>query len=323
MIQLNMLEIFLNTFNTNSLALVQVLLIALVGALLVRKKIFKPSDVKGLSVVIINALLPSMIFSRIIDNLDPESFPLWWVLPLVGIGLILIGIFFAVLLFYRELPAKRSLLPIASMQNAGYLALPLGHAIYPEQFDLYSLYVFLIIMGVNPILWSVGKFLSTGGRMVEFSWRQFITPPFIANLAGIFFVLTGLHHYIPKVVFNAIDLTGSATVPIANFILGAVLGGISLRVLPSFLDIVRLLGVKFLIIPLVTVSAMILLNLKETNSLLSDVVLIQAVSPPAIGILIQIRNYGGDEQESGSLLMISYAACIVIIPFWMALWKVV
>jgi len=323
MVQPIMLEVFLKTFNTNSLALVQVLLIALAGAILVRKKIFKPSDVKGLSVIIINVLLPSMIFSRIIDKLDPKNFPLWWVLPLVGIGLILVGIIFAVLLFYRDLPEKRSLLPIASMQNAGYLALPLGHAVYPEQFELFSLYVFLIIMGVNPILWSVGKFLSTGGKMVEISWKQFITPPFIANLTGIFFVLTGLHIYIPKVVFNAIDLTGSATVPIANFILGAVLGGISLRVWPSFWDIVRMLGVKFLIIPFVTVLAMILLNVKETNSLLSDVILIQAVSPPAIGILIQIRNYGGDEQESGSLLLISYAACIVIIPFWMALWNVI
>ena len=318
-----MLDIFLKTFNSNAFALIQVLLIALAGAVLVRKKIFKSSDVKGLSLVIINVLLPSMIFSKIITNLDPKSFPLWWMLPLVGIGLIGVGIFFAVLLFYRDLPAKRTMLPIASMQNAGYLALPLGHAVYPEQFDLYALYVFLIIMGVNPILWSVGKFLSTGGKLVEFSWKQFITPPFIANLTGIVFVLTGLHHFIPKVVFNAIDLTGSATVPLANFVLGAVLGGISLRVWPTFSDMVRTLGVKFLIIPIVTVFVMILLNLRESNSLLSDVILIQAVSPPAIGILIQIKNYGGDEQESGSLLLISYAICIVVIPFWMALWKVI
>jgi hypothetical protein len=263
-----------------------------------------------------------MIFSKIVRTLDPQSFPLWWVLPLVGIGLILIGIVFAVLFFYKDLSSKRSLLPIASMQNAGYLALPLGQAIYPEQFDLYALYCFLIIMGLNPILWSVGKFLSTGGKMIEFSWKQFITPPFIANLLGISFVLSGLHQYLPKIVINAIELTGTATVPIANFILGAVLGGISLRVWPSFSDTIRVLGVKFLIIPLVTIFVMMLLNLKETNSLLSDVILIQAVSPPAIAILIQIRNYGGDAQKSGSLMLISYIACVLVIPLWMAIWSV-
>jgi len=317
-----MSEIFFAAFTSNTLALVQVLLIAFAGAALVRTKVFKAGDVNGLSKTVVNVLLPAMIFSEIVHTLDPQSFPLWWVLPLVGVGLILIGIVFAVLFFYHDLSLKRSLLPIASMQNAGYLALPLGQAIYPDQFDLYALYCFLIIMGLNPILWSVGKFLSTGGQMVQFSWRQFITPPFIANLLGICFVLTGWYQYIPKMVINAIELTGTATVPIANFILGAVLGGISLRVWPSFSDTIRVLSVKFLFIPLVTIFIMLFLNLKGTNSLLSDVILIQAVSPPAIAILIQIRNYGGDEQKSGSLMLISYLFCIVAIPVWMAVWKV-
>src|SRR5512133_1345012 len=189
-----MFEVFFATLSSNMLALVQVLLIALAGAVLVWKQVFKSGDIKGLTLIIINVLLPSMIFSKIVRTLDPQSFPLWWVLPLVGLGLIVTRLIFAILFFYRDLSSKRSLLPLASMQNAGYLALPLGQAIYPEQFDLYALYCFLIIMGLNPILWSVGKFLSTGGQMVEFSWKQFITPPFIANLLGITFVLSGLHH---------------------------------------------------------------------------------------------------------------------------------
>ena len=318
-----MSEIFFRTLSSNALALVQVLLIALAGAVLVRTKVFKPTDVKGLTLIVINVLLPSMIFSKIVSSLDPQNFPMWWVLPLVGIGLIAVGILFAILFFIRELSSKKSILPIASMQNAGYLALPLGQAIYPEHFNLYALYTFLIITGLNPILWSVGKFLSTGGQVLEFSWKQFITPPFIANLLGITFVLTGLNMYIPKLVFNAIELTGTATVPIANFILGAVLGGISLKVWPSFGDTIRVLGVKFFIIPLVTVLAMLAFHVRETNSLMSDVILIQAVSPPAIAILIQIKNYGGDAQKSGSLMLISYVCCIIVIPLWMAIWSVI
>ncbi|MEI6677503.1 MAG: AEC family transporter [Mariniphaga sp.] len=317
-----MTEVFFTTLTSNAMALVQVLLIALTGAILVRTHIFKSGDIKGLTLIVVNVLLPAMIFSKIVATLDPVTFPLWWVLPLVGIGLILIGVIFAMLLFARDLSAKRSLIPLASMQNAGYLALPLGQAIYPEQFDHYALYTFLIIMGLNPILWSVGKFLNTGGHEMQFSWKQFITPPFIANLAGITFVISGLHHYIPKIVYNAIELTGTATIPIANFILGAVLGGISLKKWPSFMDTLRVVGVKFLIIPLVTIFAMMFFQIKETNPLLSDVILIQAVSPPAIAILIQIKNYGGDAQKSGSMMLISYIACIAAIPIWMAVWKV-
>ena len=315
--------LFFATLSANTLALVQVLLIALAGAILVRREVFKSGDLKGLTLIMINVLLPSMIFSKITGTLDPQSFPLWWVLPLVGIGLILVGVFFALLLFMGDLSSKRSLLPVASMQNAGYLALPLGQAIYPEQFDRYALYTFLIIMGLNPVLWSVGKYLSTGGHLIKFSWKQFVTPPFIANLLGILFVLSGLHHFIPKVVGNAIELTGTATVPIANFILGAVLGGISLKMWPSFSDTLRVLSVKFLIIPLVSVMVMVMLNVKVINPLMSDVILIQAVSPPAIAILIQIRNYGGDAQKSGSLMLISYIACLVVIPVWMSIWSLI
>ena len=317
-----MIEIFFTTLTSNSLALAQVMLIALAGAVLVRRKVFNSEDIKGLSSLVVNVLLPSMIFSNIVTILDPHRFPLWWVLPLVGIGLIIIGLIFSVLFFYGDLSSKRGLLPISSMQNAGYLALPLGQAIYPDQFDQYALYTFLIIMGLNPILWSVGKFLSTGGKLITFSWKQFITPPFIANLLGICFVLSEFRQYIPKIVFNAIELTGTATVPVANFILGAVLGSISLKIWPSFADTIRVLSIKFLIIPLFAILAMLLINLKVTNSLLSDVILIQAVSPPAIALLIQIKNYGGDSQKSGSLMLISYIGCIAVIPLWMAIWKV-
>ncbi len=317
-----MSEIFITTFQSNTLALVQVLLIALAGAILVRTKLFKNSDIKGLTLTIINVLLPAMIFSKIVHTLDPQYFKLWWVLPLVGIGLIAIGIALALVFFMRDISSKMSLLPIASMQNAGYLALPLGQAIYPQHFDEYALYTFLIIMGVNPILWSVGKFLNTGGRILEFSWKQLITPPFIANILGILFVLTGLHHLIPVLVSNAIELTGTATVPIANFILGAVLGGISFKSWPSALDTIRVLGIKFFAIPLIAILVMMAIHIRETNFLMSNVILIQACSPPAIAILIQIKNYGGDSQRSGSLMLLSYLVCILVIPLWMAFWSV-
>src|SRR5659263_635872 len=81
-----MSEIFFVTLTSNTLALVQVLLIALAGAILVRTQVFKSGDVKGLTLIIINVLLPAMIFSNIVGTLDPQRFPLWWLLPLAGVG---------------------------------------------------------------------------------------------------------------------------------------------------------------------------------------------------------------------------------------------
>jgi hypothetical protein len=121
---------------------------------------------------------------------------------------------------------------------------------------------------------------------------------------------------------EVIDLTGSATVPMANFILGAVLGGISLRIWPPLLDILKVISIKFFIIPLITLLLMLYFNLKVTQPLLSDVILIQATLPPAIAIMIQIKNWGGEVQQTGSLMLISYTFCLIAIPFWLAVWKI-
>lgn len=111
-----MTEIFFTTLSSNTLALIQVLLIALTGAVLVRTRVFKSGDVKGLTMIVINVLLPSMIFSKIVSSLNPQTFPLWWVLPLVGIGLILIGVVFAILFFFPGSLRKKKL--ITNRQHA-------------------------------------------------------------------------------------------------------------------------------------------------------------------------------------------------------------
>ena len=315
-------DLFLTTLLNISGALFKILLIAMLGAWLVWRKVFSPEDITSFSSLMIKVLLPAMIFSKIVLTLKPAEFPTWWVLPLIGLGLILIGVLAALLLFANDLKAKRNLIPISSMQNAGYLALPLGQAIYPDQFDLYALYCFLIIIGLNPILWSIGKFLNTSDPNQKFSWRQLVTPPLVALLVAITMVLSGIHRFIPPSIVDVIDLTGSATVPMANFILGAVLGGISLRIWPKVSDILKVISIKFFILPFVTLLLMLYFNLKATQPLLSDVILIQATLPPAIAIMIQIKNWGGEVQITGSLMLISYTFCLIAIPFWLALWKI-
>lgn len=67
---------------------------------------------------------------------------------------------------------------------------------------------------------------------------------------------------------------------------------------------------------------MLYFNLKATEPLLGDVILIQATLPPAIAIMIQIKNWGGEVQQTGSLMLISYTFCLIAIPFWLAIWKI-
>jgi predicted permease len=42
---------------------------------------------------------------------------------------------------------------------------------------------------------------------------------------------------------------------------------------------------------------------------------------PATQIIIQVKKYGGDVQNVGSMMFIAYSLCLITIPFWFAVWN--
>jgi len=242
---------------------------------------------------------------------------------LAGIVMALVGTGLGALVFARRLPEKRNMLPLAGMQNAGYLVLPIGMALFPDRFDTFALYVFLFILGYNPILWSLGKLLVSGSGGSRPGWRQFVTPPFIANLVAIAFALGGVGRFLPGPVLGAIDLLGTAAVPVATLVLGAVLGSIDVRLRSHIADTARALGVKLMLLPSVTVVLLHLTRLHVSNPLLAEFFVIEAASAPAVALVLQVRTYGGDERRVGSVMFFSYLACTLTLPVWVAVWRLI
>ncbi|NMB71530.1 MAG: permease [Bacteroidales bacterium] len=312
---------FQTTFLTVLSAQAKVYLVILLAAVLVRAKVFGKAEVKALTNLIVVLFLPCLIFSNITNTFRPAETPFWFILPLAAIALSAFGLGVAWIFFRKELPEKRNLLPIASMQNAGYLALPLGQMLFPLQFEQYALYVFLMILGLSPFLWSVGKMLSTGVHTNSSRWPGFVNPPFIANVLAITLVLAKLNGVVPSFVTETVRTLGGATVPLANFALGAIIGGISLRRVPGLKDALRVLSVKFLLMPALMILVVLWTGIGNTNGLLAQTLIIQAASPPATAIMLQINRYGGDEQLAGSLMILSLIVCLPAIPFWLALWN--
>jgi predicted permease len=325
------MEAFSGTFFIMFRAMVQLLLIAVLAGFLVRRRWITQEQIRSLAAVTVNVLLPSMIFSNIIKTFHPAVTPGWWLLPILGVAVSSAGLVMAWLLFRRELPKKNLMLAMAALQNSGYMALPLGKMAYPEQFDRFAMLTFLFILGYSPLLWSVGKRLCTTcnagsiGQPLGGGWRGFITPPFTANLVAVTLVLTGLGRFFPSVVTESLDMLGSATVPVATFVLGATVGGIVLTRMPPWSDAVRAIGVKLVLLPalLVTVlGALTAWTAVRIDPLMGNFLVIQAASAPATALALQVRKYGGDEQQTGSLLLISYAVCTVTLPLWLAVWRV-
>lgn len=301
-------------------AIFQLLLIALAAGIFVKKKVVTEAQIEALSSLTVKIFLPCLIISKTISQFDPEAFALWWVLPLAGILLILIGLLFSGMLF-RMNPDKMPLMPISSIQNGIYIILPIGKVLFSDSFDTFAIYCFLLILGLTPIMWSVGKVMLSGDRTQRVHLKDFMTPPFIVTLISVFAVLTGFSEWIPGSILISVDLLGQATVPLAIFILGATIGSISLHRLPPIGDIIIVSVVKFILVPGAAFFTLYLGGFYLSMPLVCAVVLIQATSPPAANLVVIVQHYGGDTQAISSMMLIQYLIAILAMPLWIAAWQ--
>jgi predicted permease len=218
-------------------------------------------------------------------------------------------------------PEKKPLMTLASMQNAVYIVLPIGQILFADQFDLFASYCFLLILGLNPVIWSVGKVMISGKQESRIQFKDFITPPLAAIFISVAAVFTHLSAFIPASVLDAMDLLGQATVPLAVFILGATIGSISFRKMPSLKDTLIVTTVKFILVPSTVFAVLYYGQFNVSMPLFCSLMIIQASAPPAANLILIVKNYGGDTQSISSMMLIEYLLCLIFMPLWIAAWQ--
>ena len=316
-----MIEAFIVAFSATLPAIAVIFLIVVISVVMSRRGLISQTQIDGLSAATVNLFLPCLIFAKVVEHFEPAAQPGWWTLPLAGIAIALVGTGLGALVFWGQLPEKLDMLPLAGMQNAGYLVLPVGLALFPQQFNTFAVYVFLFVLGFNPVLWGFGKILVTGNHGQHPKLRDLLTPPLVANLLGVTAALTGFGRALPRPALDAIDLVGTAAVPSATVVLGAVLGSISVRFRAHLGDAGRAIAIKFFVLPLLVVVVLQAVKLHAANPLLAEFLVIEAASAPAVGLVLMVRTYGGNEQRVGTVMFVSYAVCALALPAWIAVWR--
>jgi hypothetical protein len=317
------LETLLGAFSGTLAGILKVFLIIFASGVLVRLKVITSQHITSLTAATVNIFLPCLIFSNLTQTFDYKDFPIWWVLPLTAVFMIAFGLAAGFLFFIRELPGKKNMLALCSIQNSGYLVLPIGQALFPQQFDQFANYTFLYLLAFGVFLWSLGKHLITSGEDEKINWKGLANPPLVANFFALGMVFTGLNRYIPGFAADSIEMLGNAAVPVANFVLGAILGGITLHLRRYLADALKTTTVKLILLPLATIAVLHLLNVKESYPLMGSFLVLQSAAAPATGLILMVREYGGDEHKISSLMFFSYAACMVLMPVWIAVWNCV
>lgn len=315
------MEVFLSAFGAVGSSLLQIASIMFLAGYLFRKNYFTNDFINGLSSLVTLVALPCLSFSSIVTKFHPEDFEYWWALPVFGAITITFGLFVGMVLFGKSWKNKKDIIALGVFQNCTAMVLPIGKMVYPDTFDEFALYVFLYCIFVNPYLWSIGKVMVTNDTNISF--KKFITPPLLANFLGLSIVLIGAAGYIPNVLIEPIKLMGSAAVPISTFVLGATLSMATLGGLPKIIDVIKVMGIKFFIIPTFTMTVLYYFKVAQFKPLIAEFLIIEGATASSVSSMVQVRRYGGDSKKIGSIMLVSYILSILFLPFWLALWRLI
>jgi len=307
------------SFQTSSLAVLQIFLLGAVGYVLARRGVLAGDGFKILSFLLINIFFPSFTFYRLTHYFDFKTMPLWWALPLVNIGVIAAGYFLSsLLLIKRKVPYKNEFRAVLAFQNSGYIpllmasTLPLG-----EKSGVLSTYILVSLVGYDILLWSLAVWLLRRAKNENgFALKQLINPPLIALFSALGLVALGWQQALPEDLLKPIKMLGDCAMPIAMIVIGGRLALTNLgRV--SWPDMAVVCVGKLIIMPIL---GLIVVGLLKPEALLGLLIVMQTAVPTAVTLSIIGQHYENRQVEFlNQSIFFTHLLSILTLPIFLAL----
>ena len=270
---------------------------------------------QALSTLVIHFLLPSLTFATLIENFSREMLHKAGPLPLLGFVTFAVGMVLG-LATVRLVPmssdARKTTIFLASVNNYGYLPLPLVYMLYGQSG---AALLFFQNLGCHLFFWTVGIWGLTGGAFSTKAFRNILNNNFYALWGGLVLVLLGWQKYIPSVLVDLARLLGLGAIPLVMVVIGSTLSEIGLgKGLPwkllTLLSVVRLV-----IVPALMAGIIFVIPLPRTYQMIC---LLVALMPCASSAPIFVKEYGGDKELAAQAVLVTTLASLVTIPLGLA-----
>jgi predicted permease len=297
----------------------QIFLLGAIGYSLVKRNILSREGLDSLSRIVIDVILPLLIFCQLVKDFSFTLYPDWWLFPLLSIAITVagtaIGYVFAALVRGEE--HKRQFISLVAFQNSGYLPLALiGSLLAPDKLGVMFIYLFLFLAGFNLLMFSFGAELICYHKLRKFEIINLFSPPVLATIIGLITVYFGWNKVIPEAVLKPLRLVGDCTLPLAMFVVGANLAEIRLTHVNKKEMLLMLLA-KLFILPAAGLILVLKLNLPELVGLL---IIMQLAVPSATLLSVLTRHYKKEDLLVSQGIFFGHLASIITIPVFLSLY---
>lgn len=252
---------------------------------------------------------PALILSSMQQSSSPELIrDLAWVFVLACAAMALSG-FVALLFFRREAAPRRSVLTsMAMVSNCGFMGFPVITAALGEEALIYAV---IYVAAFQLICWTLGAYVF-GGRSAMRPGELFRNPSLLAVLGGLVLFLTGWR--LPGFVNDGLSMMGSVTTPVAMFVIGSNLVGLT----PAHLSdrpMLTACGLRLVAAPLMV----LLLRLTSLSGLVVNSLFLCTAMPCAALTAMMAELYQADSVLASRGVAVSTALSMVTVPLLLSL----
>lgn len=310
---------FLQSFNNISMAVIQAIVLAVIGYFLVKRKIIIDSGLDVLSRLVVEVTLPILIFCQLIKGFRFDIYPDWWIFPLMSLLITAAGLGLGAVSgrFIKSGQERRQFLSLIAFQNSGYLPLALVSSLFPkDKADTLFIYIFLFLLGFNLIVWSLGPYIISFRKSSKFELGSLFSPPVIATLLSLVFIFLGLNKFVPEFVLKPLKTAGECTVPLSMIIVGGNLAQIHLSKLNQKAVVLMILA-KMIILPVLGFWFILNFRLPELIGLL---IIMELAVPPATSLSVIMRHYKQEDILISQGIFFGHIASVITIPLFLGLY---
>ncbi len=295
------------------LSILETFIVFGVGAIAWKLKMIETGDLDKLSRLTLDLFFPMLTFSTITRTFDPDRLSELWVMPLLGIAIMLFGAgagwIFKRFMKSRGHGREGTFHHICAINNYVFLPIIVLQNIYGERHV-----ALLLLMNVGSTIgfWTIGVATFTGGG----SWKQTLKSIFSIKIAAVVAALLVSFLGIP--VPEALDYTfkylGDITVPLMLVVIGVALVGSFRGMLENWYDMLLLSAVRLVVIP---AALLLLLRLLPLPEEVYQVTAVVALMPAASSSVLVAKRYGGDPDFAGRAIILTTLFSLGTIPLLM------